>query len=253
MALISDLVSAIAEVEGIPEGTVGLAARYAREAGYLSSGARGRNAPRATIADCANLLIAVNGSGCAVKDAPTAVELFRGLRCHAPHGSRTPVAGVGVQYTAIEDDELRFLDRHRDATFGEMLESIIDRFVGGELESFMKGQAAQYLGDPFYEAAAREAGDDPKAIARKIAEVCDLALKMDTVSFVIEMHRPIPFARLVIDRSMGAERELIAGASFIMDAEDLVQQSLKDAGGDRRERTTFGYRTFMKIAEVMRR
>ena len=133
MALISDLVSAIAEVEGLPEESVNLVARYAREAGYLSQGARGRNAPRATVADAANLLIAVNGSGCVVKEAPQAVELYRDLICHAPHGSRTSTDG-GVAYGKIEPDELRFLDRHGVATFGEMLESIIDRFVGGELD-----------------------------------------------------------------------------------------------------------------------
>jgi hypothetical protein len=252
MALISDLVSAIAEVEGLPEATVSLAARYAREAGYLSTGARGRNAPRATVTDCANLLIAVNGSGCIVKDAPKAVEMFRNLLCHAPHGSRTPRPGLGIEYGAIEHDQLRFIDRHGAATFGEILESVIDRCIGGEMEAFMMSEASKYLGEPYFEKARAELGDDAKALAERAVESCKGLINLDTVAITIEFYRPMPHARLVIDRSVGGDRELIAGASFIVNVHDLMAGNFKNiGGGDRRERTAIGYRTLMKIAEVM--
>lgn len=249
MALISDLVEAIAEVEGMPEATVALAARYAREAGFLSQGARGRNAPRATVADCANLLIAVNASGCTVKDAPKAIEAYRRLRIHAPHGSRTARVD-SVIYTAIEHDELRFLDQG-ERTFGDILESVIDRFIGGDLERFMRGEAANYLGDSFFEKAREDLGNDPEAIAARVIETCDRFLRMGTVAFEVRFHRPVPFARLTVARSVGGTTETLAGASFIVTMEDMEAGRVK-GGGDRRDETVIGYPTFMKIAEVMR-
>jgi hypothetical protein len=251
MALISDLVSAIAEVEGIPEATVTVLARYAREAGYLSQGARGRNAPRATITDCANLLTIVNGSGCVLKDTAKVIEQFRGLRLHAPHGSRTQT-GLGVEFTRIDPDKLRFLDRHGAATFGEVLESIIERFIGGELEMFMNDQASKYLGDKFIEKAAKECGDDPKAVAARVAESCKGLLYLGVIGFRLEFHRPNPFVRLVIDRAVGGDRELIAGASFIVDADVMEKSTGWKFEGDLHEQKNIGYRTLMKIAEVMR-
>jgi hypothetical protein len=251
MALISDLVSAIAEVEDIPEATVNLVARYIREAGYLSTGARGRNAPRATVADAANLLIGVNGSGCVVKDAPKAVESFRALICHAPHGSRA-AHSIGVEYGAIQNDQLRFLDRHGATTFGEMMESIVDRFVGGELSSFMMDEASKYLPRKFYDKAEEDLGDDLHAIAKRVAESCDGLLRLDTVSFNIEMHRPNAAAGITVDRSVGGSRELLAGVSFIIDVDDLMSGRIKRNNGDRKDRTVIGYSTLMKVAEVLR-
>lgn len=252
MALISDLVSAIAEVEGLPEESVNLIARYTREAGFLSQGARGRNAPRATVSDAANLLIAVNASGCVVKEAPQAVELYRDLVCHAPHGSRAATRH-GVEYGQIEPDELRFLDRHGAATFGEMLESIIDRFVGGELHSFMMGQTVAYLHGPFYEKAAADLGDDPKALAERVIEASKSFLNLETVAFKIEFFRPLPHAKIIVDRSVGGDRELIAGASFIVNTDDMMAGKFNSIpGGDRREVTTIGYKTLMKVAETLK-
>ncbi len=252
MALISDLVSAIAEAEGIPEATVNLIARFTREAGYLSTGARGRNAPRATVRDCANLLIAVNGSGCVVKDAPKVIDGFRNLLCHAPHGVREVRPGLGVEYGPIEPDELRFLDRHGSTTFGELLESVIDRFIGRELEMFMMGEAAKYLGDNFVKRSAEELGDNHVALAQRIAAACKSHLNLGTVAFTIEFRRPNPGASITIDRSMLGNRELIAGVSFITNTDDLAAGRIKHVDGDRRERTTIGYRTLSAIAHVMR-
>lgn len=253
MALVSDLVSAIAEVEGLPEETVNLVARYTREAGYLSQGARGRNAPRATVADAANLLIAVNASGCVVKDAPQAVDMYRDLVCHAPHGSRNTRGGIGVEYGKIDVDELRFLDRHGDATFGEMLESIIDRFVGGELPMFMKGEALKYLGDAFYKKATDDLGDDQNALAQRVIDACNSFLGSGTVAFVIEFYRPMPHAKIRIDRSVGADRELIAAASFMVDIDDMMAGKFNSVqGGDRSDVATIGYKTLMKIGDVLR-
>ena len=216
MALISDLVSAIAEVEGVPEATVSLAARYAREAGFLSQGARGRNAPRATVADCANLLIAVNASGCVVKDVPQAITMFRRLQLHVAHGGRDARLH-SVQYHDIESAKLSFLDRP-GATFGEMLEAIIERFIGRELETFMLDEALKYVDT----ARVREKfGDDEDGALIRIIESTKSFLRLGTVRFDINFHRPSPYAELSVTRSVGATKETLAGANFMVTVEDM--------------------------------
>lgn len=252
MALISDLVTAIAEAEGLPEATVGLVARYTREAGYLSQGARGRNAPRATITDAANLIIALNAGGCVAKDAPQAVERYRDLICHAPHSFRS-TSELGTEYGRIKPDELRFLDRHASATFGELLESAIDRFVGGELEMFMKGQASEFLGSRFFEETMAEVGNDAKAIATRVGEATDRLLNLGTVAFTLEFHRPNAFARILVERSGEVSRDRLAGVSFIVDADTLMSGQIKQFDGDRSERTKIGYPTLKKVADVLRK
>lgn len=245
MALISDLVAAIAEAEGIPEARVAVIARYTREAGFLSQGARGRNAPHATLTDCANLLIAVNAGGCVAQDAPQAVELYRGLGSFAPHGSRA-IIGRNVEYKDIETAELQFLKRA--ATFGEILESVIDRFVGGELERFMKDEALKYLDDAYFQRLTAEVGDDKRELALHVMKSCENLLRLGTVSFRIEFFGPYPSARIVVDRSIGPDRELIAGVRFVSSGEPELADKM---AGDRRDSTSIGYRTLMKISEVM--
>lgn len=241
MALISDLVSAIAEVEGVPDATVSLAARYAREAGFLSQGARGRNAPRATVGDCANLLIAVNANGCTVKDAPQAIKTYRQLELHTAHGGQD-VRQHAVEFRRIEREKLRFLDR-RDATFGDMLEAIIDRFIGGELEAFMLEEASRYVRT---ERVRAELGDDEDAIQKHIIDSARRLLRLGIVTFDVRFYRPSPYAELGIARSVGPTKETLAGANF------LLAEPIKDYGGDRRDVTTIGCATFLKVAEVMR-
>jgi hypothetical protein len=196
-------------------------------------------------------LIALNAGGCVAKEAPAAIEPYRDLICHAPHGSRD-VRGLNIAYGKIEPDELKFLDRHRAMTFGEALESIIDRFIGGELERYMKSEAFKYLNEEFLQGAAERSGGDTKKYAAEVLDAVERLLRLETVSFAIEFCRPNPFVRITIDRSIGAERELIAGVSFMVDADDLMSGRVKHSGGDRRERTIIGYQTLMKMAEAMR-
>ncbi len=71
MALLSELVGVIAEVEGLEESFVVGVARYLREAGLISQAGRGRGAAKMQVQDAARLLIAVNSTVLA-KDGPTA-------------------------------------------------------------------------------------------------------------------------------------------------------------------------------------
>jgi hypothetical protein len=78
MALLSELVKIVAEVEGLDEVSVGIFARQAREAGHIKQGGRGRSAAKMDTEDAANLLIAVNACALA-KDVATGVSTYRSL------------------------------------------------------------------------------------------------------------------------------------------------------------------------------
>src|SRR4051794_24739669 len=112
VALLSDLVKAVADVEGIDQTSVGIFARTAREAKLISQKGRGRGAAHMTVRDAANLLIAVNGSRLA-KGVSTSVRHFRKLKPTSTSGS----------YADWNDDIGLAL---KDApSFGEALEALI--------------------------------------------------------------------------------------------------------------------------------
>src|ERR1043165_736184 len=93
----------------------------------------------------------------------------------------------------------------------------------------------------------------PQALAARIAEASKSFLMLDTVSFKIEFYRPAPHAKIVVDRSIGGDRELIAGVSFMVNTDDMMAGKFNDLlSGDRREVTTIGYKTLMKVAEVLK-
>ncbi|MHC2089013.1 hypothetical protein [Methylobacterium sp. CM6244] len=79
MALLSTLVKAIADVEGLDEVQVGWIARYLREAGLITQAGRGRGAAHMKVVDAVHLLIGVNGSSSA-KQAVEAVHRFSRLQ-----------------------------------------------------------------------------------------------------------------------------------------------------------------------------
>lgn len=248
MALVSDLVSAIAEVEGIPEPTVALAARHAREAGLLSQGARGRNAPRATVTDCANLLIGVNASGCVVKDTPAAIESYRRLQLRSVHGGVTLREDSAI-YSDICHEDLKFLEESRWRTFGDVFEAIIERFIKGDLEAFILKEASKYIGPPHIEDMKREVGDDKAALTERIIAASRSLASM--VTFEFSFRRPIPLVKLRISHGHGVREDLLAEAHFLLSDEDILSGKA-NFWGDRREVTTIGYNTMLRVAEVMR-
>jgi len=78
MATLSDLVTALAGVTGMPEATVFAYGRFARQAGLISQKRRGRSAASMSATDAANLLIAVGATDVA-REAGTAIKSFRTL------------------------------------------------------------------------------------------------------------------------------------------------------------------------------
>lgn len=113
MAFFNDLVRVIAAAEGMDEMTVSGIGQYARDAGHISKGGRGRSAARMTHRDAANLLMAVNGTDLA-KNAGEAVSSFGGM-------TRWPLDAVPFrkeQPQALEEMVAK-------TTFGEALENLI--------------------------------------------------------------------------------------------------------------------------------
>ena len=86
MALISDLVTELSVMSGIPEPSIAVVARRLREDGLLSQKGRGRGAAQATPLDAARLCIALMIGGKA-KDASIVVADFGGLRLSQPTSS----------------------------------------------------------------------------------------------------------------------------------------------------------------------
>ena len=76
MATLSNLVSALAQVTGLPEATVFAYGRFAREAGLISQAGRGLGGAQMTATDATNLLFAVCGSR-VTRDAGKAIAALR--------------------------------------------------------------------------------------------------------------------------------------------------------------------------------
>jgi len=109
MATLSKLVETVAQVEGMDPATVALFARTVREAGLIRTGGRGLSAAKMTVADAANLLIAVNAS-LSVREAARTVGRYRILKAYyyQPHSAS--------QYGWI---------RLQDVSFGYALEELL--------------------------------------------------------------------------------------------------------------------------------
>jgi hypothetical protein len=108
MATLSELARTVAEAEGMDPAAVALIARYVREAGFIQKKGRGPSAASMSVADAANLIIAVNASSSA-RDAPAVVPVYRDLVVH------------------------EFIDPKAHGTFGEALELVIQSAIEGKL------------------------------------------------------------------------------------------------------------------------
>lgn len=104
MATPKQLVSKIAEVTGVPEGTVILHDRNLMVAGLRSLGVRGRGTSAVTFGDAANLLIAVAASR-NVKDSAKVVSSYKDLPADYP---------------------IDFTDEQRGASFGDAIAALME-------------------------------------------------------------------------------------------------------------------------------
>lgn len=104
MATPKQLVAKIAEVSGVPEGTVILHDRNLMTAGLRSLGVRGRGTSAVTFEDAANLLIAVAASR-NVKDSAKVVSSYKDLPA---------------------DYLIDFTDEQRGASFGDAIAALME-------------------------------------------------------------------------------------------------------------------------------
>jgi hypothetical protein len=252
MALVSELAAAIAGVEGIQPATMDLLARHVREAGFLTTGPRGRNAPPATVADAVNILIAANAGGGIVRYAPDAIPLYR--RLVSTGGYRGFEArGAGVEYFPIDEDPLTFLNE--PATLGDTLQTIVEKFMSEGAESlsvYLIKRALMDFPPGVAEYAKSNYLDENERLAF-LHEHAVSALKAETeVKFHLTFYRPNPRAELRVS-TRGHD---LAFVNFHMSGADLTEAEhagrFRAWDGDRREAVTIGYRTFSKIADVLR-
>lgn len=131
MAKLSELMTCVAGVTGIPESDVRQFGRRAREAGYIAQGARGNAAPDMGPTDAANLLIAILGAEYA-KDAPDVIARYRSLKSEFVSEDGTPSNWINYGETRdciIKPKILSWFEREH--TFGEALEYLIERAMLG--------------------------------------------------------------------------------------------------------------------------
>lgn len=135
MAILSDLVERIAEVEGIDPATVSLIARHIREDGLIATHGRGPSAAKMSFADAANLLIGVNATT-TVANAARTVRAYRRLQAwdFRSLSDPRPPSSLGTLSTVIE----QLLD---SVAKGELPEPFLKQnFDWGFQEAFSKGQ-----------------------------------------------------------------------------------------------------------------
>jgi hypothetical protein len=133
MGVISDLVRAVAEIEGLNETAVGVFARAAREAGFITHKGRGRHAAQMTLRDGANLLIAANASALA-KDVPDVISRLSALR-----PERADVLSSADQFSSINSEETRL---------GQAIETLLEMCLpreggGSEMQDALEATIRQ--------------------------------------------------------------------------------------------------------------
>jgi len=79
MAHLSDLVSALAHITGLPVATIFAYGRFAREAGLIAQKGRGRGAATMEVSDAANLLIGLGGTA-VTRESPLAIRSYRAMK-----------------------------------------------------------------------------------------------------------------------------------------------------------------------------
>lgn len=101
-------ISLLSETYGLPEPSVAAVARVMREAGWLTTGARGVNAPEMTHVDAARLTLALL-SGEPPGKVVEEVEFLRGLEANPPPPPTGFTAGSGLDQPHRLEDGLIWL------------------------------------------------------------------------------------------------------------------------------------------------
>lgn len=98
-------ITLLSETYGVPEPSVAAVARVMREAGWLTTGARGVNAPEMTHVDAARLTLALL-SGEPPGKVVEEFEFLRGLEATTPPPATGLIAGSGLDQAHCLEDAL---------------------------------------------------------------------------------------------------------------------------------------------------
>ncbi len=129
MANLNELVARVAKVEGLPEPAVAEVVRRLCAAGLLSRPGPGSSAARATAADAASLLIAVNAAP-VPEDAPKIVAWHRGMLNYRCSPGPEEIGASAAERAFLRD--IAFIAEHL-ATFGEVFERLLAMAADGAL------------------------------------------------------------------------------------------------------------------------
>lgn len=242
MAYVSDVVEVIAEAEGIPPASVALIARHAREAGLLSQGARGKNAPKATVRDCVNLLIGVNATGCLIKNTPYVISVFRDLQ--------PTLQLIPPDYDDEKQNPFSSLKRDKSG-FGCVLENLIELFIAGDAQCFLMNMAREHLPTDFYEKAKKDFGGNQGLIDERERYACELFVNRRVIDFAITFNRPAPGALIRLSRP-NLERSTINEDVVLFTYHPPLDSELmgvKEA--DQINTTKIGYKTINEVAKLL--
>lgn len=121
MSTLPVLVSTLTEVDGRDRATIEYFGRTIREAGYIATGKRGLGAPKMTVREAGNLLLALNGSD-GPKDAPIAIDRYRSLRQFMVGDART----LREYAEKAEHAPDTIKDVMDSRTFGEAMDCLIE-------------------------------------------------------------------------------------------------------------------------------
>lgn len=229
MALLSALVKAIADVEGIDEVQVGWVARHLREAGHITQAGRGRGAAHMSSSDAANLLIGVNAASGA-KNAAEAVSLYRNLLCGKANLLRKTQLS-----DAFATGQL----------FGSSLEKLLelakcDGIKPSELEKSV------FAGSHFFRRV--EAGKFEDLVQKHSTEF------ENTFSTEITFTRPYPNVSVLISDNVAADVE---GGSILNEDVPIAEVEFWDRtakwplSADRDERIRISFKTLLTVGTVL--
>jgi hypothetical protein len=197
MATLQDLVTVLSWATAVPEATVFAYGRFAREAGLISQGGRGRGGARMTVRDAANLVIALGGTA-TTREAGATINRFRPM-----HGTiyafrlETRVldwlSPLGVQKKGP--------DETLSARFGKFLEFLLQEAGSGRLHAFLSSIPSLTLPDEYSPSSSEI------LLSSKVEEILQRA-KNGTVEprdavLYIEFDRSTPMARIRLERWWG--------------------------------------------------
>ncbi len=218
MAILTDLVDVIAKVEDVDAATVGLIARYLREAGLIAMHGRGPSAAKMGLTDAVNLLIGVNATSSAV-DAPRVVRAYRWLQA--------------LEFRATSDPR----PQSSRGTLGKAMEELLSGACRGELPDPFIGQE---LDLDFQDAFSR--GEVHVVLRfRKLFPAAYLAMTWLPGADAVDTNDP--------DLWIGT-RSPEFRAVFLAPPPRGPPEKKKQAG-DRSEQTSIGYRTLHAVGKLI--